>query len=319
MSRELPARPNLEHLKSQAKELLDAFARGAPDAIERISASLPAAQRAQSVKQFALHDAQSVIAREYGFESWGALRREVARRRPLSPELLRSLMRAPLPASVEASLLAAANAPSEPVPELPELLPLVAVRNAVILAGSVVPLCIGRARSLAAVDAAQAQAGGLLALFAQRRDDIELPARSDLFEVGCVAQIIAVHRDTQPGVWLIMRALQQVRLEELSNEPAFTAVRIAAFEVSDEDAASVSELAGEVRARARGLARALPDAERLLSMLEELSPLELADLVVANLPGTVEQKARYASEPSLPRRLAQALQLTDAASPAAPA
>jgi Lon protease-like protein len=316
MSKELPARPSLEHLKSQAKELLDALTRGEQSALERVRTFLPAARSAAPAKQFALHDAQSALAREYGFESWAALRREVVRRRPLSPELLRALMRMPLPPAVEASLFAAATVSSERVPQLPELLPLVAVRNAVILVGSIVPLCIGRARSLAAVDAALAHASGLLAVFAQRRDDIEEPGRGDLFEVGCVAQIVAVHRETQPGVWLVLRALQSVRLEGLASEAAYSAARIAPFEIGEEDAASVPELTRELLERARTLARALPDAERVLRLLEELAPPELADLVVANLPSTVEEKARYASEVSLPRRLVQALALVDATAPA---
>ena len=79
-ARQLPEHPNLDHLKRQAKELLrDARAHDAP-ALARFRI-LPAFAR-QSETNLArtpigLHDAQSVIAREYGLDSWNALRERV--------------------------------------------------------------------------------------------------------------------------------------------------------------------------------------------------------------------------------------------------
>lgn len=83
MSRSLPERPNLEQLKKQAKSLLhDAHANDA-DALRRFAelpafAGRPLDERA--AQALALHDAQSVIAREHGFASWNALREEVEAR-----------------------------------------------------------------------------------------------------------------------------------------------------------------------------------------------------------------------------------------------
>jgi ankyrin repeat protein len=79
----LPDRPNLEQLKKQAKSLLHAAKAQDPAALQRF-ASLPAFA-GRSVADLnalglALHDAQSVIAREYGFASWNALRDEVESR-----------------------------------------------------------------------------------------------------------------------------------------------------------------------------------------------------------------------------------------------
>lgn len=77
-SQKLPERPNLEQLKNQAKTLLrDARAKD-PDALRRIK-SLPAfaSKPALDPDELALHDAQSVIAREHGFDSWNALKEHV--------------------------------------------------------------------------------------------------------------------------------------------------------------------------------------------------------------------------------------------------
>ncbi|PTX04108.1 ankyrin repeat domain-containing protein [Pararhodobacter aggregans] len=73
----LPDRPNPDQLKRQAKELLAAFRSGDAAAINRFRASLPAAagQPDDAIRNagFRLHDAQSCLAREYGFPSWSAM------------------------------------------------------------------------------------------------------------------------------------------------------------------------------------------------------------------------------------------------------
>jgi ankyrin repeat protein len=77
-SQQLPERPNLEQLKNQAKSLLRAARTRDPAALERFRA-LPAfgGQAPADSAALALHDAQSVIAREHGFPSWTALREHV--------------------------------------------------------------------------------------------------------------------------------------------------------------------------------------------------------------------------------------------------
>jgi ankyrin repeat protein len=73
-SQQLPERPNLEQLKKQAKSLLRAARDQDSLALERFRV-LPALP-----SSLALHDAQSVIAREHGFKSWNELREHVEER-----------------------------------------------------------------------------------------------------------------------------------------------------------------------------------------------------------------------------------------------
>jgi len=75
-SQKLHERANLEQLKKQAKDLLHAAQSGNASALERFRA-LPAYARELEPAALALHDAQSAIAREYGFASWKELRQEV--------------------------------------------------------------------------------------------------------------------------------------------------------------------------------------------------------------------------------------------------
>src|SRR5262249_42606072 len=81
VEKNLPARPNLDHLRRQAKALLTALEQGDPEAISTIQQHLPAAKgmTAEKVGKAGLRlaDAQSAIARKSGFANWPRLSRHV--------------------------------------------------------------------------------------------------------------------------------------------------------------------------------------------------------------------------------------------------
>jgi ankyrin repeat protein len=76
-SRELPARPHIDHLKNEAKALLKGFDEGEPNALQRVRDELG------NKSALKLTDAQRVIAREYGFATWARLRAHVQASRGL--------------------------------------------------------------------------------------------------------------------------------------------------------------------------------------------------------------------------------------------
>ncbi|AOK38758.1 ankyrin repeat domain-containing protein [Burkholderia cenocepacia] len=75
--KKLPPNAHPDHLKKQAKALLRLYRQGDADAVARFVESLPAAANRTHDETLALglrlHDAQSCIAREYGFASWADL------------------------------------------------------------------------------------------------------------------------------------------------------------------------------------------------------------------------------------------------------
>ncbi len=73
MKKLLPPRPNLDQLKKQAKDLQKLHHAGEAEALRRIAESHPQPGKTE----FSLADAQLVLAREYGFESWPKLKTHV--------------------------------------------------------------------------------------------------------------------------------------------------------------------------------------------------------------------------------------------------
>jgi Lon protease-like protein len=319
MRKELPARPNLEHLKSQAKDLLDALRRKEPGAIQRFRESLPAARgagdEAIAAMELALHDAQSVIAREYGFASFADLRAHVEAQ-AMTAEAVRELMSrnmsSPLPSEVQQALLSAMSADRAKEAPAPSPLPLVPLRAALLSVGAVAPLSIGRAASVAAVLAAQ-EGGGVIAVITQKDDANEAPGEGDLHPVGCAARLLSVIQTKDRGLWIVVRAIEWVRLEAIDAGGPCLMARVAPFEVQGEETGEVKELERALRARVRAAAEKLPGAAHLLQMTEGMSARELADIAIANLPCAIEEKARYAVEPSLVARLTRVIALFDRA------
>jgi Lon protease-like protein len=314
MRRDLPPRPNLEHLKKQAKDLLDAHQRGEAEALGRIRAAVPSfagmSDEAIARAPFALHDAQSAIAREHGLKSWHDLREAVAAMTPEAPPseaLLRALMGQPLPESVRTALgdAWARRAEAAAGPGLPGALPLVAMRNALLVPGALAPIHVGRTSSRAAIDAALAATPPLIAVFAQRAADTEEVTAESLHSIGCEAIVHTRIPDGEQRAWVILEGVRWVALQSLEPVLAGYAIaRVTPVPIEEGEAGEVSARAEELRATARTLASALPDGARLVAMLDALKdPRRLADLVIANLPVTVEEKARYAAEPRLPERL----------------
>lgn len=81
MSRTLPAQASLRQLRTQAKDLLKASRAADPQALERLRQGLPRLAKAPDADvvdaQCTLQDVQFVLAREYGFADWTALRDHV--------------------------------------------------------------------------------------------------------------------------------------------------------------------------------------------------------------------------------------------------
>jgi ankyrin repeat protein len=89
MSKPLPARASLRQLQVQAKELAGALKSGDTGAIARFAKAVGR----QPGRPAKLNDAQLAIAREYGFESWAALKNQVLAREGRAVEVLQSELR----------------------------------------------------------------------------------------------------------------------------------------------------------------------------------------------------------------------------------
>jgi ATP-dependent Lon protease len=95
--------------------------------------------------------------------------------------------------------------------QVPERLPVLPLRDVVLFPYVVMPLIIGRAQSLAAVDASAGD-GNVVLLVAQRNADQQDPAATDLFRIGVVARLMQVVRLPNGTTKILVEGIARVRV-----------------------------------------------------------------------------------------------------------
>ena len=95
--------------------------------------------------------------------------------------------------------------------QVPERLPVLPLRDVVLFPYVVMPLIIGRAQSLAAVDAAAGD-GNVVLLVAQRNADQQDPAAADLFRIGVVARLMQVVRLPNGTTKILVEGIARARV-----------------------------------------------------------------------------------------------------------
>ena len=99
--------------------------------------------------------------------------------------------------------------------EVPERLPVVALRDLVFFPYIVLPILIGRKRSVAALEGAR-DTDGLVLLVAQRDPSVDDPGTGDLFRIGTVARVIQVSRLPDGTSRVVLEGLGRARVRRLT-------------------------------------------------------------------------------------------------------
>jgi len=74
--------------------------------------------------------------------------------------------------------------------EYGEQLPVVALKNTVLFPGVIIPISIGREKSIAAIKALKGK-NKVVAVISQKDPEVEDPAQDDLYEMGTVAKVMS--------------------------------------------------------------------------------------------------------------------------------
>ena len=106
---------------------------------------------------------------------------------------------------------------------LPEVLPILTLRSSVIFPGSVTPITVGRAKSIALVRAVEAS-DGLLGAVLQIDGSVEDPQPNDMHKVGTSARILKILEMPNGNLTVILSGLEKIEVGEyISTQPYFKA------------------------------------------------------------------------------------------------
>jgi ATP-dependent Lon protease len=187
---------------------------------------------------------------------------------------------------------------------IPNLIPVLPIRNIVVFPGTVMPLNVGRAKSKALLDEVMPNEK-LVGVLTQRNAEVEDPGLDDLYPVGVACMILKLFKLPDGNQSIIVHGLARFRLKRVVQADPFSVGEIEVLEDVVEAGPSLDALVASVRQQAMRVIELSPntpdEAAQVLNGIN--NPSALADFLAANLQADTAEKQRMLEELSVEARL----------------
>jgi ATP-dependent Lon protease len=197
--------------------------------------------------------------------------------------------------------------PSEPV-----TLPLLPLRDVVVFPHMVIPLFVGRPKSIKALEAAM-EAGRQIMLVAQKAAGKDEPKPEDMFEIGCVSSILQMLKLPDGTVKVLVEGIQRARTIKISDEEDHFTGEVVPVAPELEPTPEIEALRRAVTQQFDQyvkLNKKIPP-EILTSIAGIDDPGRLADTIAAHLPLKLEAKQSVLDLSAVSQRLEKLLELLE--------
>ena len=190
-------------------------------------------------------------------------------------------------------------------------LPILPLRDIVVFPHMVVPLFVGREKSIAALEEVM-RAEKRILLMTQQDSSVDEPKLKDLFERGCVAKILQLLKLPDGTVRVLVEGQDRASISDLKVGDYMDAVvKINPSEQADKD--HVAKLAKKVRGRFSDYGKLNKKiAEDITNSVSDTKdPSKLSDIVAVHLGADIARKQALLDSIEVGDRLAQILELLD--------
>ncbi len=176
-----------------------------------------------------------------------------------------------------------------------QMLPVLPLKNTVLFPYLLMPLSVGRATSLSAVEAALATEEKEIVLFSQRDSSVESPKQGDLYTIGTKAIIRKMSRPNEGTVELLVLGMERVTLVKLDDSGPYLQARILPLPLPEDNSPEVEALhAALVELSSQGIQLAQPNAPnevaRLLATNDD--PIRLAFVLASMFSLDIEKEQK---------------------------
>jgi len=194
--------------------------------------------------------------------------------------------------------------------EIPEFLPILPLRNSVLFPNSIIPIDVGRKKSVKLVEEAISKEKPIIGIVTQRDARVEDPGPADLYTVGCAARILKVIKLAKDSFSVILQGVSRVRLLELGMQEPYMMAKIQVLPDPTLSSTEIDALVLNVKDVAKRVIKLMPElpkeASALLDSVNEAG--QLADLITSNLDVQVDEKQEILEIFDLKARLRRVLQ-----------
>ena len=195
-------------------------------------------------------------------------------------------------------------------PESVEL-PMLPLRDVVVFPHMVIPLFVGRAKSIAALEAAM-EADRTVMLVAQKSAADDEPSIEDMFETGCVASILQLLKLPDGTVKVLVEGRQRARIEAVTDGEEYFTAKVLPVAADETQKPDTEEAGREQEALRRALMQSFEQYVKLnkkvpQEILTAITGIDevgrLADTIAAHLPLSLENKQQVLDQGQVQQRL----------------
>ncbi|SUA50534.1 Lon protease [Oligella ureolytica] len=191
------------------------------------------------------------------------------------------------------------------LPELPVQLPLLPLRDVVIFPHMVIPLFVGRPRSITALEEAVENSNKRIVLVAQKAANKDEPAPEDIYEMGVVANILQLLKLPDGTVKVLVEGIQRAHLESINDTGDCYMVDALPVVPSDEERPDLEAMRRTITAQFEQYVKLnkklAPEIVGSISAMDNIH--RLADMIASHLPMKQEQKQEALEELDINARL----------------
>ncbi len=187
---------------------------------------------------------------------------------------------------------------------IPDVVPVMAIRNTTIFPGTVLPLAVGRERSRRLIDDVLPDEK-VIVLVTQRDEKTEDPSPKELYEYGTAVVVLKLLRTGQDSRTVIVHGLLRIHIEEFVQTAPYFRARVTPMKDEVPQGKEMEARLLDVRSKALRIAQLSPnvpeEAQVVISSIDQ--PGALTDFLAANLPLELPNKQELLAETDVLRRM----------------
>lgn len=204
---------------------------------------------------------------------------------------------------------------SENMPEQKnnELIPVLPLRDTVVFPKMIVPLFVGRAKSISALQKVNDNNGNIV-LVTQKKADEEAPTEDDVYHIGTLGKILQMLRLPDGTVKVLIEGIDRIKVEKIVDEGEYLSAAISLLPEAEADHMEMDVMARAVISQfeeyAKTSKKISPDVLLAVHQIEDFS--KLADTIASHMNLKVEDKQALLEAKDLPARFEKLLGFMDA-------
>jgi len=187
---------------------------------------------------------------------------------------------------------------------IPKELPILPLRNTVLFPGVVIPITVGRDKSIKLIKDAY-QGNKTLGVVAQKNDTIEDPEEKDLNKIGTVALILKMLRMPDGNTTVIIQGKKRFKIKEVTQTEPYLKANIEPFNQQEKPkgknfnalVSSIKDLASQIIEQSPNI-----PTEATFAIKNIESPTFLINFIASNMKGSVAEKQQLLEVPELTER-----------------